>query len=126
MLERIFQFIQRNLLQLIIVGFGFLMFCWSVGYFANALWGYGAIGGAGVLATVKYCMDSWKNSPEDEMPSVYKPKEKKPTFIQKAANTIQDLVDDGKLNGSNKTEVDIKVEKKDLHEQKEVGGIPVE
>lgn len=136
-LERFFQFVQRNLLQLIVVGFGFLVFCWAVGYFANALYGYkfelascwagfGAIGGAGVLATIKYCMDSWKNSPEDEMPAVYKPKERKPGLFQKAANTIQDFVDDGKLNGSNKVEVNIEVEGEDLHEQKETGGTPVE
>ena len=60
------------------------------------------------------------------MPAVYKPKERKPGLFQKAANTIQDFVDDGKLNGSNKVEVDIEVEGEDLHEQKEAGGTPVE
>lgn len=55
--------------------FGF----WSVGYFANSLYGYHfdlqscwtgftAISGAGFLATVKYCTDSWKNSPPGKMP----------------------------------------------------------
>ena len=52
---------------------------WSIGYFANAIWGmhfeikscwdgFTTLGGAGVLAMVKYVMDSWKNSENGSQP----------------------------------------------------------
>ena len=48
-----------------------LFLFWTIGYFANALWGmkfeirscwdgFTTLSGAGVLAMVKYIMDSWK------------------------------------------------------------------
>jgi hypothetical protein len=66
-------------LEIILLSFIGLGFCWGIGYFANALYGYkfelascwagfSAIGGAGVLAAIKYCMDSWKNTPQGEIP----------------------------------------------------------
>ena len=56
-----------------------LFLFWTIGYFANALlgtkfdirscWdGFTTLGGAGVLAMVKYIMDSWKNSSEGARP----------------------------------------------------------
>lgn len=75
-----FDFVHNYVLELIILAFMFLGMCWCIGYFCNALYGmkfdlqscwggFTAIGGAGVLATVKYCMDSWKNTPEGQAPS---------------------------------------------------------
>lgn len=71
--------IHNYTLEIILISFISLGFCWGIGYFANALWGYkfelsscwagfSAIGGAGVLAAVKYCMDSWKNTPAGVAP----------------------------------------------------------
>lgn len=76
----IMDFIHNYTLEIILIAFISLGFCWSVGYFCNAIYGmkfelascwagFSAIGGAGVLAAVKYCMDSWKNTPEGEAPS---------------------------------------------------------
>ena len=75
-----FDFVHNYVLELIILAFMFLGLCWCIGYFCNALYGmkfdlqscwggFTASGGAGVLATVKYCMDSWKNTPEGQAPS---------------------------------------------------------
>lgn len=61
------------MLEAIAGAFMLLFLFWAIGYFANALvgtkfdirscWdGFTTLGGAGVLATVKYIMDSWKNS----------------------------------------------------------------
>ena len=72
-------FIHIYTLEIILMSFIGLGFCWGVGYFCNAIWGmkfelascwagFSAIGGAGVLAAVKYCMDSWKNTPAGEAP----------------------------------------------------------
>lgn len=82
MIERFMNFIHRYVLEMILIAFMLLGFFWSIGYFANALYGmkfelqscwagFTAIGGAGVLAAIKYCMDSWKNSPEGKAPSGY-------------------------------------------------------
>lgn len=75
----VMDFVHRYVLEMIILGFMSLGVCWAIGYFANAIWGmhfelqsawggFQAISGAGVLAAVKYCMDSWKNSPQGEAP----------------------------------------------------------
>jgi len=72
--------IHKYVLEFIILGFCLLGVCWGIGYFANALYGmhfelascwagFTAIGGAGVLASVKYCTDSWKNSAPGEAPA---------------------------------------------------------
>ena len=79
-MHEFFDFVHNYVLELIILAFMFLGMCWCIGYFCNALYsmkfdlqscwgGFTAIGGAGVLATVKYCMDSWKNTPEGQAPS---------------------------------------------------------
>jgi len=71
--------IHRYVLELIILMFVALFVFWSCGFFANALYdckfdlqscwgGFSAIGGAGVLAAIKYCTDSWKNSPDGVPP----------------------------------------------------------
>lgn len=78
--QGIFDFIHDYTLELILISFIGLGFCWAVGYFCNALYGmkfelqscwagFSAIGGAGVLASVKYCMDSWKNTPDGKAPA---------------------------------------------------------
>ena len=65
--------IQKYMIEAITGAFMLLFLFWSVGYFANALYGtkfdirscwdgFTTLGGAGVLAIVKYIMDSWKNS----------------------------------------------------------------
>jgi hypothetical protein len=68
-----FDFIHNYILEIILISFIGLGICWGIGYFANALYGmkfelascwagFSAIGGAGVLAAVKYCTDSFKNT----------------------------------------------------------------
>jgi hypothetical protein len=75
-----FGLVRKYVSEIIILMFIGLFFLWSIGYLANAIYGYhfdlsscwggfSAIGGAGVLAAIKYCTDSWKNSPEGEMPA---------------------------------------------------------
>lgn len=74
-----FDFIHNYILEIILLSFIGLGICWGVGYFANALYGYkfelascwagfSAIGGAGVLAAVKYCTDSFKNTEQGVAP----------------------------------------------------------
>jgi len=76
----LFEFVHNYTLEIILMSFISLGFCWAVGYFANAIYGmkfelascwagFSAIGGAGVMAAVKYCMDSWKNTPEGVTPN---------------------------------------------------------
>ena len=61
------------MIEAITGAFLLLFLFWTIGYFANALWGmkfeirscwdgFTTLSGAGVLAMVKYIMDSWKNS----------------------------------------------------------------
>ena len=75
-----FGLVRKYVSEIIILMFIGLFFLWSVGYLANAIYGYhfdlsscwggfSAIGGAGVLAAIKYCTDSWQNSPKGEMPA---------------------------------------------------------
>jgi len=65
--------IQKHMIEIIAGAFLLLFLFWTIGYFANALcgmkfeikscWdGFTTLGGAGVLAVVRYVMDSWKNS----------------------------------------------------------------
>lgn len=72
-------FVHDYTLELILLAFIVLGFCWGIGYFCNAIYGmhfelascwagFSTIGGAGVLAAVKYCTDSWKNTPEGKPP----------------------------------------------------------
>ena len=67
--------IQKYMIEAITGAFLLLFLFWTIGYFANALlgtkfdirscWdGFTTLGGAGVLAMVKYIMDSWKNDAE--------------------------------------------------------------
>ncbi len=62
-----------HMIEIIAGAFLLLFAFWTVGYFANALYGYhfeirscwdgfATLGGAGVLSMIKYIMDSWKNS----------------------------------------------------------------
>ena len=71
--------IQKYMIEAITGAFLLLFLFWTIGYFANALlgtkfdirscWdGFTTLGGAGVLAMVKYIMDSWKNSSEGARP----------------------------------------------------------
>lgn len=71
--------IQRFLIEALIGAFLLLFFCWVVGYFGNALYGtkfdlascwggFQALGGAGILAAVKYAADSWPNSDKGKNP----------------------------------------------------------
>ena len=71
--------IQRYMIEALTGAFLLLFLFWSIGYFANALFGmhfeikscwdgFTTLGGAGVLAMVKYIMDSWKNSSEGARP----------------------------------------------------------
>ena len=71
--------IQKYMIEAITGAFLLLFLFWTIGYFANALYGmkfeirscwdgFTTLGGAGVLAMVKYIMDSWKNSGEGEGP----------------------------------------------------------
>ena len=67
------------MIEAITGAFLLLFLFWTIGYFANALFGmhfeikscwdgFTTLGGAGVLAMVKYIMDSWKNSSEGARP----------------------------------------------------------
>lgn len=100
-IDSIMILVRRYLLEIIVLMFITLFSFWAIAFFANGLYGYkfdlqscwggfSAIGGAGVLAAVKYCMDSWKNSPEGQ----------EPTFTN-VVNNLSDLMDDGKINHSN-------------------------
>ena len=71
--------IQQYMIEAIIAAFMLLFLFWSVGYWANALlntkfdlkscWdGFTTLGGAGLLAVLKYIMDSWKNSGDGDKP----------------------------------------------------------
>ena len=71
--------IQKYLIESIIAAFLLLFLFWGVGYWANALYGtkfdlrscwdgFTTLGGAGVLAMLKYVMDSWKNSNDGDNP----------------------------------------------------------
>jgi hypothetical protein len=71
--------IQKYLIEGIVAAFLLLFLFWSVGYWANALYGtkfdlrscwdgFTTLGGAGVLAMMKYVMDSWKNSNDGDNP----------------------------------------------------------
>ena len=62
--------IQKYMIEAITGAFLLLYLFWTIGYFANALYGmkfdirscwdgFTTLGGAGVLAMVKYIMDSW-------------------------------------------------------------------
>ena len=79
-LHGFFDFIHNFILEIILLSFIGLGVCWGIGYFANALYGFkfelascwagfSAIGGAGVLAAVKYCTDSFKNTEHGVAPS---------------------------------------------------------
>jgi hypothetical protein len=79
-LHGFFDFIHNFILEIILLSFIGLGVCWGIGYFANALYGYkfelascwagfSAIGGAGVLAAVKYCTDSFKNTEDGVAPA---------------------------------------------------------
>ena len=71
--------LQKYMIEAITGAFLLLFLFWTIGYFANALFGmkfeirscwdgFTTLGGAGILAMVKYIMDSWKNSSEGEKP----------------------------------------------------------
>ena len=71
--------VQKYMIEAITGAFLLLFLFWSIGYFANALYGmhfeikscwdgFTTLGGAGVLAMVKYIMDSWKNSEDGAKP----------------------------------------------------------
>jgi hypothetical protein len=71
--------VQKYMIEAITGAFLLLFLFWTIGYFANALWGmkfeirscwdgFTTLGGAGVLAMVKYIMDSWKNSEDGAKP----------------------------------------------------------
>lgn len=77
------QNLQKHMLEAIAAAFLLLFIFWAIGYFANALagakfdirscWdGFTTLGGAGVLAIVKYVMDSWQNSNNGEQPYIRK------------------------------------------------------
>lgn len=79
MVHCFFDFIHNYILEIILLAFIGLGICWGIGYFANALYGmkfelascwagFSAIGGAGVLAAVKYCTDSFKNTEQGVAP----------------------------------------------------------
>ena len=79
LLDNFLGLIRRYVLELIILMFLGLFSLWSFAFLANGLYdfhfdlsscwgGFSAIGGAGFLAAVKYCTDSWKNSPQGYMP----------------------------------------------------------
>lgn len=108
------KFIHTYVLELIITAFMLLGLFWTIGYFANALYGYHfelqscwggftAIGGAGTLAAVKYVMDSWKNSPEGEAP--------------KTVKAFNNIIDTYVSHQPNKTEVNISMPKETSAEE---------
>lgn len=74
--------IRRYVMELIVLMFVSLFVMWSFAFLANGLFdyhfdlascwgGFSAIGGAGFLAAVKYCTDSWKNSPDGISPESF-------------------------------------------------------
>ena len=74
--------IRCYVLELIVLMFVTLFSLWAFAFLANGLYdyhfdlqscwgGFSAIGGAGVLAIIKYCTDSWKNSDQGEMPDSF-------------------------------------------------------
>lgn len=71
--------IQKYMIETIIAAFMLLFLFWGIGYWCNALlntkfdlkscWdGFTTLGGAGLLAVLKYIMDSWKNSGDGDKP----------------------------------------------------------
>ncbi|MBU2701702.1 hypothetical protein Ga0466249_002821 [Sporomusaceae bacterium BoRhaA] len=71
--------IQQYLIEAIVAAFMLLFLFWAIGYWGNALYGmkfelkscwdgFTTLGGAGVLAMIKYIMDSWKNSDDGKNP----------------------------------------------------------
>lgn len=71
------------LLEGLIGAFLFLFASWAIGYYLNAIFemkfevkscwdGFAALGGAGVLAAIKYIFDSLANSNKGEMPYIKK------------------------------------------------------
>lgn len=79
LLDNFLGLVRHYVLELIILMFAGLFSLWSFAFLANGLYGcnfdlascwggFSAIGGAGFLAAVKYCTDSWKNSPQGYMP----------------------------------------------------------
>lgn len=75
----VMQIIRKYMLEIIAGAFLLLFLCWLIGYFADALYGmkfelkscwdgFTTLGGAGVLAVVRYIMDSWKNSDDGVNP----------------------------------------------------------
>lgn len=79
LLDTFLGLVRKYVLEIIVLMFMNLFILWSFAFLANGLYnfhfdlascwgGFSAIGGAGFLAAVKYCTDSWKNSPEGFMP----------------------------------------------------------
>ena len=79
-----FEFVRKYILEIIMLMFITLFVVWLTTYIANGYFGYrfelnscwngfGAIGGAGFLAAVRYCMDSWHNSPKGMAPVEHEP-----------------------------------------------------
>lgn len=112
----VFNFIHKYILEMIVMSFIGLGICWTIGYFCNAIYGmhfelqsvwggFSAIGGAGVLASVKYIMDSWKNSPEGEEPkdnsanATSKTTSMGQQIAKKASELMDDYAYDGKFDG---------------------------
>jgi len=71
--------VRRYIMEIIVLMFIGLFALWCFAFIANGLYGYhfdlascwggfSAIGGAGFLGAVKYCTDSFKNSPDGKMP----------------------------------------------------------
>jgi len=71
--------IQKYLVEAITGAFLLLFLFWAVGYWCNAIYGtkfdlrscwdgFTTLGGAGVLAAIKYIADSWKNSSDGDKP----------------------------------------------------------
>lgn len=80
LLDTFLGLVRKYVLEIIVLMFMNLFILWSFAFLANGLYnfhfdlascwgGFSAIGGAGFLAAVKYCTDSWKNSPGGFMPS---------------------------------------------------------
>ena len=80
-IEEVFQLnkMQMYIIEGLMVAFMALFVFWGIGYFANAIYGMKfelascwsglqALGGAGVLAIIKYVVDSCKNSPDGQSP----------------------------------------------------------
>lgn len=70
---------QKYTIEALMTAFLLLFIFWAIGYFANAIYGMkfelqscwggvAAIGSAGVLAAIKYIMDSCRNSPNGQLP----------------------------------------------------------